>query len=342
MRKVLILILLVWGAFWAFQQVSMVEFSTALQSGIAVTEPANSQEPMSIEAQGAILIDQGNGKVIFRKNADARLYPASTTKILTALLAIENADLDEIVTVGKEIGFLLPKSSTAGLHFFGEKIAVRDLTYGLMLPSGSDAAHTLAVHIGRKTSRDKSLDTREALAVFSDLMNRRARRVGAKDSHFVNPDGYTDENHYSTAYDMAMIAQEAMREPFFRRVVGTESYRRPNRGAVNGKTEASVWENTNNLLDKNSPYYFPGVTGIKTGFTSAAGYCLVSSASREGLNLIAVVLNSSKTGVLTDSRSLLNYGFKNYKPQSNWGYFFLLLIGLSALGLLIMFKGSKT
>jgi D-alanyl-D-alanine carboxypeptidase (penicillin-binding protein 5/6) len=257
----------------------------------------------------------------------------SATKILTALLAIENFDPDETVTVGDEITLILPNSSTAGLRV-GEKIAVRDLLYGLMLPSGSDAAHTLAVHIARKISGEPALSSQDALAVFADLMNRRAQKAGAKDSHFVNPDGYQDENHYSTARDMAMIAREAMRKPLFREVVGTTSHPIPNRDAVDDSTEPSVWENTNALIYPDDPDHVAGATGIKTGYTSAAGHCLVSSASREGLNLVAAVLNSSKTGVKTDSKQLLTYGFQNYKPparRENSSLFLIIVIGLALI-----------
>lgn len=251
------------------------------------------------QAAGAIVIDQENQDVLYEENARQMLYPASTTKILTALLVIEHVDLDEIVTVGDEICMVGTDGSRAGLKT-GEQIAIRDLLAGLLLPSGNDAAYTLAVQTARRTSGNHSMNSREAVSCFAEMMNRRARQIGANNSHFVNPDGYHDEQHYTTAFDMALIAREAMKKSIFQEIVNKKSHRMPGKNGI--------WENTNQLLDPESPYYYPASTGIKTGYTKPAGYCLVSSADIEGKGLIAVVLNSSKDGQWKDSIQLLEYG----------------------------------
>jgi D-alanyl-D-alanine carboxypeptidase (penicillin-binding protein 5/6) len=265
--------------------------------------------------EGLILIDQDSGKVLYERNADVRLYPASTTKILTALVALENLDPSKVVTAGEEISLVLPDGSTAGLHQ-GQKISVQELIYGLMLPSGNDAAYTLAVNIGRQVKGNENLKVDEALAVCLDLMNERAAAIGANNSHFVNPHGYHHMDHYSTARDMARIARQAMQNPFFRQVVGTRMYQAPAMQEASSD-KAYIWENTNRILDPADPYYYPGATGIKTGRTTDAGYCLVSSASRQNVSLIAVVLNSNEEDVWKNTARLLDYGFANFNPVTN-------------------------
>jgi D-alanyl-D-alanine carboxypeptidase (penicillin-binding protein 5/6) len=233
------------------------------------------------------------------------LYPASTTKILTALVTLENEDLDDVVAVGDEIALLRPDASKAGLQV-GQEVTVRELLYALMLPSGNDAAYTLAVEVARETSGE-SMNSKEALSFFAAMMNQRAMELGAKNSHFENPDGYHSPEHYSTAYDMALIARAAMQNNFFRQVVQTPAYQ--GHSVSDSQGREIMWANTNRLLNENDPFYYSGATGIKTGHTTQAGYCLVASASRRDTNLIAVVLNSTATGVWAESARLLDYGF---------------------------------
>ena len=269
----------------------------------------------TIEAKGAVLIWQQNGKILYSQNENQKLYPASTTKIMTALLAIEYGKLDENIIVGKEINLLEADASKAGLKV-GDQITLRNLIFGLLLPSGNDAANTIAVYIARKKQNEPTLDTQKSLHLFADLMNKRAKELGLKNTNFFNAHGYHDDNHYTTAYDLAIITKKAMEYEFFREVVGTTSY------SVNydknfDKTKTnpnnnSLWYNSNLLLFSNSKYYYPGSTGIKTGYTSSSGHCLAASAAKEGIDLIAVVLNTSKTGKWTDAKALMDYGFKNF------------------------------
>ena len=169
---------------------------------------------IELDAQGAVLMALKTGRYSFLKIVIKRLYPASTTKILTGLLALEYGDLDEIVTVGNEANLCAYDSSKAGIDLH-EEISLRNLLYGLMLPSGNDAAYVIPVHIGRKVKGDSSLSIDEALKIFIALMNKRSRELGAIHSNFENPDGYHHDNHYTTAHDLALITREAMKYDIF-------------------------------------------------------------------------------------------------------------------------------
>jgi len=274
-----------------------------------------SQTIKGIQAEGCFLLETNTGKVLYEKNANQKMYPASTTKILTALLAIERGNLKEKVQVGEELNLLQRDGSKARLRK-GESLSLADLLRGLMLPSGNDAALTIAVHIARKVSGDGSLSVPDALDKFADLMNERARKAGALDSHFVNPHGYHDPNHYTTPHDMALIAREAMKHDFFREVVKTSKYVLEGEGDSPEKKNIHKWENTNQLIQKKSPYYYSYSTGIKTGHTSEAGYCLVSSASHGDLDVILVVFKSSYEGRWQDSRKLLEHGLEDFQYHS--------------------------
>ena len=281
-----------------------------------------SEDSIQLEAKGAILMGLENGEILFSKDANKKLYPASTTKILTALIALENGDLNEIVTVGNE-AYLCPyDSSKAGLDI-GEEISLENLLYGLMLPSGNDAAYTIAVHIGRRVKGNPSLPIEDALNIFIDMMNKRSRELGATNSHFVTPDGYHDDEHYTTAYDMALIASEAMKYDVFRKIVSTRMFTIPDWSSLHDpdvENETRYWRNSNALIHPNDRFYYEDATGIKTGYTSKAMHCLVTSASRDGMDLLTVVLGSSKNGKWTDSATLLDYGFDNferYEPFSH-------------------------
>lgn len=280
------------------------------------TDEESSSDIPTIQAEGAILIDEVTGKVLYAKNKDKHFYPASTTKILTALLAIENGDLDDIVIVSQEANLVQRDGTIAGLDL-NEEIDVEKLIYGLMLPSGNDAAYTLAVYVARKVTGNPDMPIDEAIEYFCDMMNERAKAAGAKDSHFSNPHGYHKDDHFTTPYDMAMIAREAMKYEFLQEVVSTPMYTMEDWNGVDKddptKKEIRYWRNTNLLINKNNKkYYYPYATGIKTGYTSSAGQCLVSSATKDNLNLIAVVFQSTKDCKWTDSVELFEYGFNNF------------------------------
>lgn len=287
-----------------------------------VVLPGQTGETAQIGADAAILMGVENGDILFSKDPHKKLYPASTTKILTGLLAIEHGDLDEIVTVGNEANLCTFDSSKAGIDI-GEEISLKNLLYGLMLPSGNDAAYSIAVHIGRKVSQNSVLSIDQSVNIFVQLMNSKAREIGAKDSHFVNPDGYHDDSHYTTAYDMALIAREAMRDPIFRDIVGTTLFTLDDWSSLHDpkaeEKEIRYWWNSNSLIQPESKFHYPYATGIKTGYTSNAKHCLVSSASKDDMDLITVVLGCSKPGKWTETMAMFDYGFNNfeiYRPFS--------------------------
>lgn len=264
------------------------------------------QEP-DIESQAAILLEPVSGKILYAKNHLQRMYPASTTKILTALLAVESGDLDTIVSVGTELRLVSPGSSLAHLSI-GDTISLQDLIYGLMLPSGNDAAYVIATHLGRLKSGNPGLPPAEAIKIFSEMMNTRARELGAIDSNFSCPDGFHADNHYTTAYDLALIAAEAMKQPLIRTVATATSYHPTSWEGP--KTQD--WKNYNLLIHKGSDFYYPAATGLKTGYTGMAGFCLVSSSSNEDMDLIAVCLNGTEDGRWVDNIALLDYGYSEF------------------------------
>ena len=241
-----------------------------------------SQEEPQVVAESAAAIDSFTGEFLFLKNENAPQYPASSTKILTALLVIEAGDLDKVVTV--DLSDTKVEPSNLELKP-GEQYTRRQLLYGLMLKSANDVAMALA------------RDNAGSVEAFAEKMNRRAVEFGATNSHFMNPNGLHDPSHYTTAHDLALIARAAMEQPFFRQVVSTIYY--------TWKSPAgSVYQlrNHNRLLR-----HFAGCNGLKTGYTRAAQQVLVSSALRDGHEVISVVLHTDKPGIWDDSKLLLAY-----------------------------------
>ena len=260
---------------------------------------------IQICGETGILIDADTGDILYEKDAHKKMYPASTTKIMTALLVLEACELDEIVTIDAETPF------TEGSRIYlieGEQITIKDLLYSLLLESANDSAVALAKHIA---------GTEEE---FVRLMNEKAKELGAHDTNFVNPNGLPDENHVSTAYDLSLMAQEAMKNEEFRRIV---SYSKTYTIYPTEKQEARYFRTRNRLMWDTSAsiYYdgkyiapkFEGATGIKTGYTVAAGSCIVSSAKDNNREIIAVILKSNPNELYADAHRLLNYGLLSFK-----------------------------
>lgn len=271
-----------------------------------------------LKAESAVLMDQKTGKVLFEKDSHKKMYPASITKVLTALIALENLKKDEIITVGREINLTQLDSSISGLKV-GEKISGQDLIWAMMLPSGNDAAYVAAVTVARKLNGDPSLSIDNSVKSFVELMNKRAQELGAKDSHFENPDGYHVDTHYSTAYDLALISQAALKNDFFRQVVKTYNYKITDVSTLQTavKDVPTEWINKNLMLNKNSKYYYQYATGIKTGHTSLAGYCLSAAAEKDNMALISVVLkDSAEADRWLDTKALFEYGFNSFKSYT--------------------------
>ena len=260
-------------------------------------------EAAQLSCTSAILINADTGDVVFEKNADMQCYPASTTKIMTALLALTIGDPEDICVVTPTALDIPSDSSAIGLAA-GEEMRLIDLLYGTMLVSGNDGANVVAENLGG------------TIYDFVDLMNRAAEAFGCTGTHFANPHGYHDEYHYSTARDMAIIARVAMQNETFRDIVSARSYMLPQDNIYRARSIA----NTNKLIaytEKYADRYYEHATGIKTGHHSAAGYCLVSSATKNGINLIAVVFNSSSDAAsYRDSIRLFEYGFSQYVTTS--------------------------
>jgi serine-type D-Ala-D-Ala carboxypeptidase (penicillin-binding protein 5/6) len=247
------------------------------------TENASGEKEPNVVAASAALIDSFTGEFLYLKNENAIQYPASSTKILTALLVIEAGDLDKPVTV--DISDTKVEPTKLELQP-GEQYTRRQLLYGLMLKSANDVAMTLA------------RDNAGSVEAFAEKMTRRAAELGATNSHFANPNGLHDLSHYTTAHDLALIARAAMEQPFFREVVSTIYYTwKSPKGVV------YQLRNHNRLLR-----HFVGCNGLKTGYTRAAQQVLVSSALREGHEVISVVLHTDKPGIWEDSKALLTYG----------------------------------
>jgi D-alanyl-D-alanine carboxypeptidase (penicillin-binding protein 5/6) len=254
--------------------------------------------PPAITASESILLDEDTGHILYESNGERPVPMASTTKIMTALIAIQAEDLDTLVTIHQDAvnEVILNDGSSAKLHA-GDQLTLRDLLYGLMLPSGDDAAIAIADTVGGSTSN------------FVHLMNLFAYRLHLFQTHFINPDGltYYDANrlpipgHYTTPYDLVRLANYAMTIPLFAQIVRTQHYSLPATTAHHSYT----WDNTNLLLTT-----YAGATGIKTGFTLEAGECLVFSATRSGHHLIGVVFHSiDVTHRFRDARILLDWGF---------------------------------
>ena len=253
-----------------------------------------------ITAGAGLVMDMRNGQVLFDKEAEKKMYPASTTKMLTALVVLKNCALDETVTVSEKA--ILPGGSAVGLQP-GERLSVQDLLYAMMLSSANDGAEALAEHVGGSVEG------------FAAMMNKEAGNLGAANSHFVNPHGMPDSEHYTTAKDLAIIARAAMQNATFRKIVGTYHYRieRNPPKPVDGITQVD-FVNHNRMIWPSSMFYYQGATGIKTGYTSVAGQCLVVSSRRGEREMLSVVLNSQGYDVYRDSRALLDYGFSAFIP----------------------------
>lgn len=273
---------------------------------LMLTCMSNNAYAISTQCNAAIIFDLETQTVIYEKNADAKMYPASTTKIMTAIIALELGKLDDKITVDDETPYEIYGSHIALEP--GEILTLKDLLYALLLPSANDAAAVIAKHYSG--SIDK----------FVELMNKKASELGCTGTHFVNPHGLHNANHYTTARDLGKIATYAMQNETFREIVKTPRYEIPQ----TNKKEVRYIITTNNLLLNTSTSYlcidgkyttreYEGVIGIKNGYTPEAGNCLVAGAKRNDVTLITVVLKGTGTQLYTDIHNLLNYGFDNYE-----------------------------
>ncbi|WP_031513397.1 D-alanyl-D-alanine carboxypeptidase family protein [Desulfofalx alkaliphila] len=247
-------------------------------------------EPQVV-GESAVLMDAKTGQVLYQKNPDKKMYPASTTKMLTALVALERGNLEDEVTASSNA--VNTAGSAIGLQT-GEKLTLEHLLYALMLVSANDAAEAIAEHLAGTVEQ------------FCHIMNDTARLMGARNTHFTNPHGLPDENHYTTAYDLAVIARHAMKNTEFMKIAGAKS-------KIISRDDPEAWTdlyNHNSLLSR-----YEHAVGIKTGYTRVAQQCIVAAAEKDGRELIAVVLKTKGVNIWSDAITLLEYGFNNFQPH---------------------------
>lgn len=257
---------------------------------------------VNVDAPVAILMDANTGKILYEKNAYEKMYPASTTKIMTAILALENRDLSHVAKVSYNAIFSVPVGYTNANLQLDEELTMEQLLKVLLLPSANDAANVIAEDIGGSVES------------FASMMNTKAKEIGCTNTHFVNPSGVHNEDHYSCAYDLAIMGIYAMKNETFRSIVSTVRYTLP----VTNKYDKAdrIFLTTNKLINEKSGQYYKYCTGIKTGYTDAAKNCVVSSAKKDDMELISVIMgavsDNNSNNRFNDCISLFNYGFENY------------------------------
>lgn len=261
------------------------------------THPENLTEDQ-LYAKSAILIEATTGEVIFEKNADEAMYPASTTKIMTTLIGLELGDMNATVTMDPLSADIPSDSSTIPLSV-GETINFQDLLYATMIRSGNEGANLIAQTIGG------------SITGFVDMMNQAAQNLGCTNTHFANANGLHDDAHYTTARDMAKIARAAMQNETFRSIAKTYTYKLPKSNLQRSRVIVGNSDNWLNASEDN-PNFYAYANGIKTGYHARAGYCYVGSAEKDGVSLISVVFYTTKSGRWTDSKKLMEYGFSQF------------------------------
>lgn len=253
--------------------------------------------PPTVSADGVVLMDKNTGQILYSKNLDSPYPPASTTKIMTALLALEKCNLDDVVTIGKNATDI---DGSKIYIFEGEKLTIRDLLYSLLLQSANDCAVALAEHISGSTQE------------FVKLMNTRAKELGCKNTNFVNPHGLYDDKHRTSARDLALILRELSKHDDFKKIATTQVYvinptnKEPNKRFIGNKDK---------LVLKRSKCYYEGCEGGKTGYTIQSKHSFVATATRDNKSLIAVLLHDAKHTYWEDVINLFNFGFSNYTRE---------------------------
>lgn len=247
-----------------------------------------------------ILMEESTGTILYEKNSDEAHYPASITKIMTTLLALENGNLSDIVTFSDDA---INNTEGSGIaRDYGEQMTLEQCLYGVMLESANECAYAVAEHVGGTVEN------------FVDMMNAKAKELGCTNTHFANPHGLQDENHYTTAHDMALIAQAAYQNETFRIIIGTKMYTIP---PTNKHAEETVLRNHHDMLctyhNANRKYLYPYCVGGKTGYTATANSTLVTYAEKDGMTLICVVMDTQSPNQFIDTVNLFDYAFDNFQ-----------------------------
>lgn len=275
---------------------------------LSINKFCNAAE-INISAPVCVLMEYSTGKILFEKNLNKMMYPASTTKLMTAILVLEKCQLTDVATVNNSAVDSVPAGYSTAYLQKGEKLTIEQLLHVLLIPSANDAANVLAEHVGG------------SIANFANMMNSKAKEIGCENTNFKNPSGIHDENHYSTAYDLSLIAKHAMQFQTIKDIVQKTVYNLPKTDKYN--SDNRIFYNTNLLLSHHSPddYYYPYATGLKTGYTNPAKDCIIATAKKDDLELIAVILgaedtNGSLVPKFLDCKKLFEYGFSNYSYKN--------------------------
>jgi len=274
---------------------------------------AQPQRFLPLDATAAILVEQTTGRILYAHNVHERRYPASMSKILTALVVMDYLEPDDVVVVGPEIRSM-PAGYATNIHVEGETITVRTLLKALMVRSGNETGRVLALEVVRRQTERADITYNEAKPLFSTMMNDKARSLGAVNTTFSNPYGLHSTQHFTTAYDMALISRAYMDNPVLAEIAGIRTFEGDSLGGVafpNANVREYSWTNSNRLLP-GADMSHPFATGIKTGFTTPAGHCFAGSAYHNGVGLVTVVFYSEDPGRWQDTRMLLDYGFFNF------------------------------
>lgn len=286
---------------WKKQMISLVVVIFMILNSSFVF--ATSKQP-ELLSQAAILMDNKTGKILYSKNENEKMYPASITKIVTAILTLENCNLDEMVTVSYHAAMSIPDGYSSASLQINEQLTVHQLLQLLLVHSANDAANVLAEHVGG------SIDS------FVSMMNTKTHELGLSDTHFTNTFGMHDDNHYTTAKDLAIIMKYCIKNEDFRRLAGSASCAIP----ATNKYGIRKYSSTNQLIIPNTNLYYPYLTCGKTGYTTQAGDCLVSCSYKDNLELLCVILGGKTiNGVSTrfsETKDLYEYGYNNYSLKT--------------------------
>lgn len=319
LKKVYLLLILILLSFVLINLPVLATGAIAHSNGLKVassdvtTNSANSSKSISdihinevsTKSKACLLMDAKSGEILYAKNVNEKLYPASTTKLMTAILALEKCKLTDVATVSHNAIFSIPVGYSHANLKEGEHLTIEQLLNVLLIPSANDAAVVLAEHISGSVEE------------FSKLMNAKAKELGCSSTNFVNPNGIHDKNHYSCAYDLALIGKYAMKFSDIMRIAMVKQYTLPTTNKYN-KTNR-IFNATNALINNESmnKNYYPYATGLKTGYTDSAGSCIVSTAKKGNMQLIAVILKSKSTAErYNDCKNLFDYGFNNYSYKT--------------------------
>ena len=304
-KKILIILAIISTIFSGLIYTNPVQATSTSQqqdtNSDTTTKLSSAPEPnFTLASEGAVLIESSTGKILYGKNENKKLYPASTTKILTAILAIEHCNPTDKITASYDAVMSLPSGYSNAAIQPGETLEFQDLLDMFLIHSANEVGTIFAEHISGNVED------------FATLMNQKAAELGCKNTHFTNPSGIHDENHYSTAYDMALIARYCMKNETFRNTVAKDSCT----VEATDKYGERYFKNTNDLLNPKSSYYYEYAIGTKTGYTSQAKRCLIATSLKDNLELITVTLGAQSSTPDTryqDTINLFNYGYDNYK-----------------------------